>query len=620
MAVRSSLCFLSLSLVLWACPARGASHYLADVAAGADLLARGERRAAIQAFERAGERDMNDPLAAAGLGHALECDGQPEAAAGPLSLALSLDGSNPAAQWAAALSALNGGSLEDAHRRLEALAGAEDPIPPSVRIALAYARCASGDGAGAAAALAPIGSREGLPSSQRSLAALVLGAVAYTAGESARAAELLREAANHLPPVAFTDLVPLHRAPLVPEARGARMACAPLGAASGAAAKARPVSGTVPLYLDPFRIPGTHYARFFVDGRCLQTTNATPYSFAWNTRKVRNGLHKVVIRGEDENGALQGETEEVVLVRNEGVSFPPLYAEAAYREASEALCRAMLLQPDPLATHYLLGRALRRLGEEEAAAASLETVMGFDPDFGRAREELTAIYKARNGHRIHGVSSVPTTERQIAVTFDDGPNAIYTPPLLDLLERFHARATMFLVGTQAEQHPDIAREIVARGHEVANHTYSHANLKTLDRPGIERELLRCRSVLRRLTGRAVTLFRPPGGNVDVRVAETCAEYGFTSVYWDQFDSWLQKHDEATVLTKLVAGVRPGSIILLHNGNNKTSRIVEPFLEEMSRQGYRMVTVSELLSHRAPGSTPPSDALEAPELADPAPGR
>ncbi|MDH7568130.1 MAG: polysaccharide deacetylase family protein [Armatimonadota bacterium] len=592
-----------------------ATDYLALVKEGARRLERGEYREAARIFQQARDLDMNDALAAAGLGYALDSQSESVDARGELAMALALDGDSSVARWANALCALNAGSLAEARRDLEALHADGDGCGAETSVVLAYVRCAEGNFEGSLEALKPLGDFSTLPPASRSVAAMVAGAVAYAQGRYADAVKLLSDAARHLPDTSFFDRWQRRRVPILPEACSNHFEPVPLASANSIGPRVNPVSGTLRVYLDPFRIPGAHYARFFVDGRCLFTTNQPPLRFDWNTRRVRNGYHKVIIRGEDSSGEPIGEEERVILVRNDDVDFPPLYPESAYKEAALALRRAIRFQPDVLATHYLLGQSLARLGNQEGAAASLEIVMGYEPDYGRARATLKAIYAHRNGHRVRVVSSVPTADRKIAITFDDGPNPLYTPPLLDLLERFHARATMFLVGAQAEAYPDIVREIVEKGHEIADHTFTHVNLRTVDRRGIERELLRCRAALRRITGRSVELFRPPGGNADRAVAEVCAEYGFTTVFWDVFDSWLQKYDHATVLSKLVSGVKPGSIVLLHNGNNKTARIVEPFLEEISRQGYQMVTVSELLASRMPGVAPPTDAPDAPELKD-----
>lgn len=599
----------------WGGPAR-ADTYLQAVEAAASLLASGDYREAVAAFQQARDLDMNDPLAVAGLGYALDSMGDWTAARGELTLALGLDSRNHAALWANALCALNSGALDEARQRLELLAADTSAMrPPDIDILLAYVRCASGDTQGAMTALQALPDSGSLSPRQRSVAALIGGAAAYAEGNYACAVESLRRAVGDLETATFFDRVQRRRAPILPEARSSHQEPMPLISAPSVGISAKPVSNSVRLYLDPFRIPSAEFARFYIDGKCVQATNSQPLCYDWDTRKWRNGYHKIVIRGEDDRGESVGQEERVLLVHNEGVTFPSPYPEDAYAQAESALRRAMVLQPDLLATHYLLGRALKRLGEDEAAAASLELVMGYDPDYGQARADLQAIYKARNGHRVYALSRVPTGERKIAITFDDGPNPLYTPPLLDLLERYHVRSTMFLVGTQAEQYPDIVREMVEKGHEIANHTYTHANLKTLNRRGIEMELLRNRSVLRRITGKSVELFRPPGGNTDLSVSEVCSRYGLTTVFWDVFDSWLQKYDEATVLTRLIAGIKPGSIILLHNGTNKTARIVEPLLEELTRQGYQMVTVSELLASRTPGVTPPTDAQEAPELHD-----
>ena len=595
-------------------PVAAEGGYLATVQDATRLLSQGQIAEARRAFQRAREADMNDALAAVGLGYALDVEGKAAEARGELELALKLDGQGRACRWAHALVALNNARLDEAIQHLEAIRKEGAPTP-ELWVALAYARCASGDYAGAREALDAAGRPDQLGTATRSMASLVRGAVAYATGDYARAVEVLRDAARHLPANTYFDNVPSRRTPLLPEARTSRREALALVSASSLGPAVRTRSGVVRLHLDPFRFPGASYAFFLVDGKTVHGTNAPPFRYDWDTRRVRNGYHKVVVRAEDSMGEVLGQTEEVFLIHNEGVTCPPAYPEEEYTRADEALSRAMILQPDVMATRYLLGLALKHMGRVDEAAAELEQVMAHDPDYGRARQELRSIYAAGAGSRLRSVSSVPISARKVAITFDDGPHPLYTPPLLDLLERYQARCTMFLVGSQAESHPEIVREIAEKGHKVANHTYSHPNLRTLDPRGIERELLRGRSVLQRISGKKIRLFRPPGGNADRTVEEIAAGYGLTTVYWDLFDSWLQRYDEATVLQKLLGGIKPGSIVLLHNGSNKTAPILEPFFEELTRQGYQLVTVSELLAEAAPGIQPPTEVEEAPELRD-----
>ncbi|HEX2998942.1 MAG TPA: polysaccharide deacetylase family protein, partial [Armatimonadota bacterium] len=463
-----------------------AADYLSQIEQGAGMLAEGRLPEAVQAFQRAREMDMNDSLAAAGLGCALDAKGETSAARVSLALALQLDSKSTHALWANAIAALNEGDLENACRRLEMLASREKTPGPELWVALAYARCAAGNVSGATEALKHVGNLDALPRAHRATANLVTGALAYSAGEYACAADSLRAAARDLPPVNFLELTPKRRVPLLAQMRSsAPVEPLPLVSVPSTGVQARMVQGTIRLYLDPFRFPEAQYAMFLVDGHGLHSTNTRPMRYDWDTRQYRNGYHKVVIRAEDGTGQYLGQTEEILLVHNEGADFPLLYPQEKYAHAEQSVCQAVGLQPDVLATNYLLGLSLLHLNDKEGAAAALELVMGFDPDYGQARKELQGLYTAGKDKRPRNISSVPTSARQVAITFDDGPNPRYTPPLLDILERYKARCTMFLVGTQAESYPDIVREIVEKGHEVADHTYSHPNLKTVDQRTVE---------------------------------------------------------------------------------------------------------------------------------------
>ena len=246
-----------------------ANGYLSAVDAGAGLLAQGRAREAVRAFEKARGLDLNDPLAAAGLGYALETDGQMAAGRGELLTALDLDPRNSSVLWADALSALNGGRLADAQRRLEPLRSKPELCTPDLWIALAYARLAAGDPDGAGEALKAIEDQGSLAAPQRSVAALVAGAVEYAAGRHGRAVEFLRVAAGNLPPTTFFDRVYTQRVPLLAEARGTGGPAPSLVSASSARSKAlrhgAPLPGSLPavgralcLLLRRWAVPADH--------------------------------------------------------------------------------------------------------------------------------------------------------------------------------------------------------------------------------------------------------------------------------------------------------------------------------------------------------------------------
>lgn len=180
---------------------------------------------------------------------------------------------------------------------------------------------------------------------------------------------------------------------------------------------------------------------------------------------------------------------------------------------------------------------------------------------------LTAAQSARGG--ITPVACGPRSAPVVALTFDDGPHIWKTPELLDVLDDLDIRATFFIVGGQAVQFPDLLSEIVAQGHGVANHSWSHRDMTLLDPDSIFDEIAFCSQAVETITGVRPRFFRPPGGNWNEKVVSTAADLGLTTVLWDvnAYDTTAKSPEE--VASSVVRNTGPGSIILLHGGMENT---------------------------------------------------
>ncbi len=156
-------------------------------------------------------------------------------------------------------------------------------------------------------------------------------------------------------------------------------------------------------------------------------------------------------------------------------------------------------------------------------------------------------------------------QRHVALTFDDGPNPDYTPELLDLLDAYGAKALFFVVGRQAERHPDLVRAIHERGHMLGIHTYSHRNawLATPWRMG--REIRRTRRILDDLTGERVVYFRPPWGRFNIFLPFQLRSNGLTAVLWTiAARDWLPGDRAGDIAGIVTDRLRNGAIVLLHD--------------------------------------------------------
>jgi peptidoglycan-N-acetylglucosamine deacetylase len=179
-----------------------------------------------------------------------------------------------------------------------------------------------------------------------------------------------------------------------------------------------------------------------------------------------------------------------------------------------------------------------------------------------------------------------------ALTFDDGPDATYTPQVLELLGRHAIRATFFLIGEAALRAPELVRLIAQEGHGVASHGYSHAEFPRLTRAQLERELSGCRSVIRELTGIDTPLVRPPRGKVGPCSLAWIARGGYRLVHWSKTYSDYRRDGSAALLRRIRRqGLAAGDIALFHDNNAHTVAALAQVLPEWRRSGRTFAVLS-----------------------------
>lgn len=210
--------------------------------------------------------------------------------------------------------------------------------------------------------------------------------------------------------------------------------------------------------------------------------------------------------------------------------------------------------------------------------------------------------------RDNVVHWVPTDQKVVALTYDDGPHPVYTPKLIAILDKYHVKATFFMIGEKMDKYPDIVKEIASRGHVIANHTYTHPKNIRLDTSSqIIRELDSCEQTIEKQTGHRAYLFRPPKGLLDGDVLTIAQEEGYRTILWTVS---ADHHDAPTpelMAKRVVDRIRPGAIILAHDGTFssrwKDVAATPLIIEALRKKGYRFVTVPELLSMARPSMLP-----------------
>lgn len=187
----------------------------------------------------------------------------------------------------------------------------------------------------------------------------------------------------------------------------------------------------------------------------------------------------------------------------------------------------------------------------------------------------------------------------VALTFDDGPGP-ETGRLLDLLAERGVHATFFVLGGNANAHPDLVAREVAEGHVVGNHTWGHPQLTNLADADVDSEVVRTRDAVTAITGYTPTLVRPPYGAADARVMGRLGALGSPAILWNiDTEDWRNK-DVGITTQRAVEGVTPGSIILMHDIHPTTIDAVPGIVDALRAQGFTLVTVPELFGDQPPG--------------------
>ena len=214
---------------------------------------------------------------------------------------------------------------------------------------------------------------------------------------------------------------------------------------------------------------------------------------------------------------------------------------------------------------------------------------------------LLGTWKLSNAHTVQLfgriVDSVETEAPVIALTFDDGPTAQFTAEVLDILRQRQVKATFFLVGEALDRNPALGRQIVARGHELGNHSYSHTRLILQPLSFIRQEIERTDRLIRQAGYEGEIHFRPPNGKKLILLPYYLASTGRQTITWTVAPE--AAPDQADrIVDRVLEQVQPGSIILLHvmYESRAESRAALPgIIDGLQAKGYRFVTLSELLA-------------------------
>jgi peptidoglycan/xylan/chitin deacetylase (PgdA/CDA1 family) len=222
--------------------------------------------------------------------------------------------------------------------------------------------------------------------------------------------------------------------------------------------------------------------------------------------------------------------------------------------------------------------------------------------FGVVAAGAVLLIGGLTGHVTRADNPSCSVVKCVALTFDDGPSP-FDDRLLQILKDNDAKATFFLIGNKVAANPAGAKRIADAGMEIGSHTWEHPNMATLPTEDIAAQFSKANDAITAATGRAPTLYRPAGGLSTDVVRQTAATFGLAEILWDviPFD-WANDSNTAATRSLLMSQIKPGSVVLFHDTYSSTVDLVYQFIPVLKANGYRMVTVSELLGTRPPGSS------------------
>jgi peptidoglycan-N-acetylglucosamine deacetylase len=193
----------------------------------------------------------------------------------------------------------------------------------------------------------------------------------------------------------------------------------------------------------------------------------------------------------------------------------------------------------------------------------------------------------------HLIYRLPADKQYVALTFDDGPNAKYTPMILELLQKHGVKATFFMIGKQVERHPDLARKILADGHAVGLHSYSHYRYKTMTSDQKAADMASDQRAFQAVLGFSPRIYRPPNGRLSLAKLLYCMKKAIKTVLWD-IDSGDHKKDGEDLLRKRINDMKlqNGNIILFHDDNQATIDVLPDLIKKAREVGLGFTTIGD----------------------------
>jgi len=207
-----------------------------------------------------------------------------------------------------------------------------------------------------------------------------------------------------------------------------------------------------------------------------------------------------------------------------------------------------------------------------------------------------ASYSISSGVYVKAYCKKETTEKEVALTFDDGPNAEYTPKILDILKQQNVEAAFFCIGSEVEKNPQLVERMIAEGHLIGNHSYSH--IHSFPVFGVKKmisDIRHCENAITAITRQPVRFFRPPFGITNPLIRKALKSFNYYTIGWSirSLDTTIGNVDK--IVGRVIKRIRPGSVILLHDRLPHSEQVLEKILTYLSENNYTIKRVDKLFN-------------------------
>lgn len=211
------------------------------------------------------------------------------------------------------------------------------------------------------------------------------------------------------------------------------------------------------------------------------------------------------------------------------------------------------------------------------------------------RKDIVLFAKNQEGVYINGPD-----KKQVALTFDDGPDEVITPAIIEILANHHVKGNFFFIGSKVNKHPDVVKDAFKNGNLVLSHSFNHVELTKLGKNATRLEIDQAGKAIKSVIGKEPAILRTPFGDTNVQVAEVAKQEGYSIVLWsiDTLD-WSQM-DSKNIIRNVIDNLRNGDIILMHSDSDKieTKKALPQLIEELQKRNVEIVDLETLLHVKA----------------------